>query len=118
MNLVLFALTCYGISNIVIFGSIFDSFRKYWQKVSPNFFGKLFTCMICLPTYVGFFISIGAHITGLLQFSPFASIGMNVWIKIPYFNLDLFPIAIFLDGCLASGIVWLIHTLQEHFERH
>lgn len=106
MNLILFILTCYGISNIVIFGSIFQNFRNYSQKLSPNFFGKLFTCMICLPTYVGFFISIGAHITGLLQFSPFASLGLNIPM-----------LAIFLDGCLASGSVWLLHTLQEHFEK-
>lgn len=106
MNLILFILTCYGISNIIIFGSIFQSFRNFWEKKSPNFFGKLFNCMICLPTYIGFFISIGAHVTGMLQFSPFASMG-----------LDLPFIAIFLDGCLASGSVWLIHTLQEYFER-
>ena len=117
MNLILFVLTCYGISNIVIFGSIFESFRNYWNKTSPTFFGKLFTCMICLPTYVGFFISIGAHVTELYQFSPFASMGMNVWVTIPYFNVPLLPIAIFMDGCLASGSVWLIHTLQEYLER-
>jgi hypothetical protein len=52
-----------------------------------------------------------------LQFSPFASMGMNVWFIIPFFNIPLFPIAIFMDGCLASGSVWLVHTLQEHFER-
>ena len=106
MNLILFVLTCYGISNIVIYGSIFESFRKYWEKVSPKFFGKLFKCMICLPTYVGFFISIGAHVTGHLQFSPFASMGLSI---------DY--ISIFLDGCLASGSVWLIHTYQEYLER-
>lgn len=106
MNIFLFILTCYGISNIVIFGSIFESMRKYFDEVSPNFFGKLFRCMICFPTYVGFFISIGAHISGLTQFSPFASEG-----------LDIPTLSIFLDGCFASGTVWLIHTYQEHLEK-
>ena len=106
MSLLVFILVCYGISNIVIYGSIFKSFREYWEIVSPDFFGKLFSCMICLPTYVGFFISIGAHTTGLIQFSPFGNLG-----------LDIPLIAIFLDGCLASGSVWLIHTLQEYLER-
>ena len=106
MTLILFILVSYGISNIVIYGSIFLKFRNYFDIVSPNFFGKLFTCMICLPTYCGFLLSIGAHITGLLQFSPFAGNGLNIPI-----------LAIFLDGCLASGSVWLIHTLQEHLER-
>lgn len=106
MSLLVFILTCYGISNIVIFGSIFEQFREFWKIVSPNFFGKLFSCMICLPTYVGFIISIGAHVTELHQFSPFASLG-----------LDISLLAIFLDGCLASGSVWLLHTLQEHLEK-
>lgn len=106
MTLIIFILVSYGISNIVIYGSIFQSFRDYCEKVSPKFFGKLFTCMICLPTYCGFLMSIGAHLTGLIQFSPFGSYGLNIPI-----------LAIFLDGCLASGSVWILHTLQEHLER-
>jgi hypothetical protein len=105
-ELILFIITSYGISNIVIFGSIFDGFRNYCKLKSPNFFVILFTCMICLPTYVGFILSISAHLTGLLQFSLFASSGLDI----PVF-------AIFLDGCFASGSVWLIHTLQEYLER-
>ncbi len=106
MSLLLVILVTYGISNIVIWGSIFEGFRSFWDRVSPKFFGKLFSCMICLPTWVGFLISGGAHITGLLQFSPFASAG-----------LDIIPIAIFLDGCLLSGTTWIINTLQEYYEK-
>jgi hypothetical protein len=103
---ILIILVTYGISNIVIWGSIFKGFREFWEDKNPNFFGKLFTCMICLPTWVGFLLSAGAHITGLTQFSPFASQG-----------LDIIPLAIFLDGCLLSGTTWLINTLQEYFEK-
>jgi hypothetical protein len=62
--------------------------------------------MICLPTWVGFFLSYGAHYTELLQFSPFASQG-----------LDNMYAAIFLDGCLLSGTTWLINTVQEKLEK-
>jgi hypothetical protein len=54
---------------------------------------------------VGIFLSLGAHLTKFTQFSPFA-----------HYGLDNMFIAIFLDGCLASGCVWLLHTIQEHFE--
>ena len=109
MELLLFILIAYGMSNIIVFGSIFDSFRTYWQDKSPNFFGKLFSCMMCLPTWVGFFLS-------LVYFSPTLHYGME---DINFFNL--FTIhkelsSVFFDGMLASGSVWLIHTLQEHFE--
>jgi hypothetical protein len=106
MELLLFILVAYGISNIVIYGSIFEPFREFWNDMSPNFFGKLFGCMLCFPTWVGLLLSLGAHLTGFTQFSPFASYG-----------LTLAPLAIFLDGCLASGSVWLIHTIQESIER-
>ena len=33
------------------------------------------------------------------------------------YGIDYLPLMIFLDGCLTSGGVWLIHTLQEFFER-
>ena len=105
MSILLVILVTYGISNIIIWGSLFEKFRRFFNDVSPKFFGKLFTCMICLPTWVGFLISGGAHISGLTQFSPFASQG-----------LDYIPIAIFLDGCLLSGTTWLINTLQESLE--
>jgi len=48
---------------------------------------------------------LGAHLMDFTQFSPFASYG-----------LTLAPLAIFLDGCLASGCVWLVHTFQEYLE--
>jgi|TARA_B110000211_G_C14083845_1_gene555785 hypothetical protein len=105
MEVLLFILVTYGISNIVVFGSIFEGFRDFWNDLSPNFFGKLFSCMVCLPTWVGIFISIGAHLTKFTQFSPFA-----------HYGLDNAFLAIFLDGCLASGCVWLVHTFQEYLE--
>ena len=106
MELILFILVTYGISNIIIYGSIFEGFREFWNDISPGFFGKLLGCMLCLPTWVGIFLSLGSHLLDFTQFSPFASYG-----------LTMAPLAIFLDGCLASGCVWLIHTVQSAIER-
>ena len=105
MELILIILVTYSISNIVVFGSIFESLRDYTMAFSPNFFGKLLTCMMCTPFWVGFFLSLGSFISGYTQFSPFYNGGLeNVYLSI------------FLDSCLLSGTTWLIHTLQERLE--
>lgn len=107
LPILLIILAVYGICNIVIWGSIFEGFRNYMVKIDPKGLGKLFTCMICLPTWVGFLVSLGAHLTELPQFSPFASQG-----------LDIPLLTIFLDGVLLSGTTWLINTVQEYFENN
>lgn len=100
MALLLFILVAYGASNIMVYGSIFANFRAMVGVDSdePSFFGKLFGCMMCLPFWWGVLLSI-------FMYSPTGALELDI----PYLN-------IFFDGCLASGSVWLIHTLQEHFE--
>ena len=99
MELIIFILICYGASNIMVFSSIFGKWRAFFIKLSPNFLGDLFGCMICLPFWWGVLIS-------LIVFSPAMILGLNnIWL------------ASFLDGCLASGSVWLLHTLQEKMEK-
>jgi len=105
MEILLIILVGYGISNIVVFGSLFEGFRNFTDTISPNFFGKLFSCMMCTPWWVGFSLSLGTQLTGYTQFSPFYSYG-----------LECIYISIFLDACLISGTTWLIHTIQEHLE--
>ena len=105
MEFLLIILVTYGITNIIVFGSIFDSLREFADTISPNFFGKLLTCMMCTPFWVGFFLSLGSYLSGYTQFSPFYNNG-----------LECVYLSVFLDSCLLSGTTWLIHTLQEHFE--
>lgn len=99
-----FLLLSYGITNIAVYGSIFSGWRNFWNNVNPGFFGKLFTCPLCFSTWVGFVLSF-----------LFLSFGYQT----PMYNygVDYLPLAVFLDGCLTSGGVWLIHTLQECLER-
>jgi hypothetical protein len=104
MDLFIFILLGYGITNILVFGSIFNFWREFWDKINPNFFGKLFSCPMCLSTWVGFVLSFLFSMLGL--YTPMASYGLNIM-----------PLNVFLDGCLMSGGVWLIHTIQEYFER-
>ena len=105
MELILTILVGYGISNIIVFGSIFEGLRTFADKVSPNFFGKLLSCMMCTPFWVGFGLSLGSYLSGFTQFSPFYTYGVE-WVYL----------SVFLDSCLIKGTSWLIHTFQEHFE--
>lgn len=105
MELLVFILLCYGISNIVVHGSIFNQFREFWKIVNPNFFGTLFTCMICFPTWVGFILSTVFQMMGYTNMSPTAGHG-----------IDNIYLSVFLDGCLASGTTWLIHVFEEYIE--
>ena len=100
MELLVFLLIAYGIANIMVFSSIFSRWRNLLNNLSPNFFGELFSCMICLPFWIGIFLSI--FVISISQI---------------YLNVENQYFAWFLDGCLTSGAVWLIHTLQEKLEK-
>jgi hypothetical protein len=105
MNTLLFILIAYSFSNIVVYGSIFAGLREFLNKVNPSFFGTLFSCMICFPTWVGFLLS-------LIFFSPTLHYGLEDFYFIPKEFLS-----VFFDGLLASGTTWFIHTYQEMAER-
>lgn len=99
INLFIFALICYGASNIMVYGSIFEKWRIFWLKNNVNGLGKLFTCMLCFSFWVG------------VVFSYF------IWSPTLTNSITSGLISHFLDGILASGIVWLIHTFQESLEK-
>jgi hypothetical protein len=105
MGILIFILVSYGISNIVVHGSIFNGFREFWNEVNPSFLGTLFSCMICFPTWVGFILSFTFQMMGYDNMSPLASQGVD--------NMFL---SVFLDGCLASGTVFVLHIVEEYFE--
>lgn len=54
MELVWFCLAAYGITQIIVYGSIFNSIRptKTWLKG----FGELFHCPMCMGFWVGLFL--------------------------------------------------------------
>lgn len=51
MDLLWFLLASYGLTQILVYGSIFDSMRP-----SSGFMGKLFHCPMCLGFWVGLFL--------------------------------------------------------------
>ena len=100
MNIIVFLLIAYGIANIMIFSSIFGRWRKLCNYISPKFLGELFTCMICLPFWIGIFLSIVLGSVSGQYFDNLNEIGQ-----------------VFFDGCFTSAGVWLIHNIQEKLER-
>jgi hypothetical protein len=97
-ELVIWLVAAYGMTQILVYGSIFDKSRE-WLTYRSKFIGDLLGCMMCTSTWVGFLFSI-------IFYSP-----TDALTSIPYLN-------IFLDGMLASGGVWAINAVVEWFEEN
>jgi hypothetical protein len=109
-QLLLWMIMAYGLSNILVYGSIFNGPRDYITKQSENdynyfqdfflFLKNMLSCMMCTPVWVGFFL-------GIFVYSPVHQLlgvtGFISW---------------FFDGLLASGSVWAINSIIEWFEEN
>jgi hypothetical protein len=95
--LFLWMLTAYGMTSILVWGSIFESTREFIKKHS-KFFGDLISCTLCTSTWVGFFMSI--VLGGLVSH---------------YFNV-YWLISLFFDGMFTAGSVWALNAIIEFFE--
>ena len=90
----------YGMTSIIVWGSIFETLREYIKTKSELLY-QLLTCMLCTGTWVGFIMS---AITG----------GVS---NLIYDNLNIF-VCIFLDGMFTAGVVWFINTISEFLEEY
>lgn len=52
-NLILFLMATVGLTNIMVFGSIFNSLRHHMRKALPAHIYELFECYQCMGTWVG-----------------------------------------------------------------
>jgi len=96
-QLVLWLFVAYGMTTILVYGSIFETPRK-WIIKNSKFFGELIGCMMCTSTWVGFFMSL--------------SLG---GLTIKFFNMH-WVYGIFWDGMFTCGVVWAINAIVEFFE--
>jgi len=94
-----FAFVCYGMTNILNWGSIFEN-QRTWIKKHSKFFGDLISCVLCTATWVGFFMSL---VLGGLT---------NHYFNVPWY------ISLFTDGMFSAGIVWFINSVGEYFEEN
>ena len=86
-------------TNILVWGSIFESTRTFIKKYS-KFFGDLISCTLCTATWVGFFLSL---VLGGLT---------NHYFNIPWY------LCLFTDGMLTAGGVWFINSAAEFLEEN
>ena len=108
VQLLLWMIMAYGISNILVYGSIFNGPRNFINRwgVNPHaplqgfgeFLSNMLSCMMCCSVWVGFFY-------GIFLYSPVHEM-LNVN---KYYSW-------FFDGMLASGSVWAINAIIEWFE--
>jgi hypothetical protein len=99
MLILIWVLIAYGMTNILVWGSIFESTRTFIKKHS-KFFGDLISCTLCTATWVGFFLSL---VLGGLT---------NHYFNIPWY------ICLFMDGMLTTGGVWFINSAAEFLEEN
>lgn len=109
-QLFLWMIMTYGLSNILVYGSIFNRPRNAINKWADDestifngfweFLSNMLKCMMCAPVWCGFFF-------GIFLYSPVHEIlGVNPWASW------------FFDGLLASGATWAINSIIEWFEQN
>ena len=107
-QLILWMVMAYGISNILVYGSILNTPRNAINRWAEDefsigngfwvFLSGMLKCMMCTPVWVGFFF-------GIFLYSPVHEmLGVTSWMSW------------FFDGMLASGSVWAINSIIEWFE--
>lgn len=109
MQLIYWSILSYGLMNIMVFGKIFENFRAAIKEmgekeiilISPlfQFIHGMITCPMCFSTWGGFILSV-------ILWSPANQI----------FSIDS-SYAWFFDGIYSSGVVWIINSIIEWFER-
>ena len=107
VQLLLWMVMAYGMSNILVYGSIFNGPRNFINKWGDSkyplngfgaFLSKMLSCMMCCSVWIGFFY-------GIFLYSPVHEIlGVSSWTSW------------FFDGMLASGSVWAINSIIEWYE--
>lgn len=96
-RLLIWVFISYGMTSIIVWGSIFEKTRL-WIKNNSKFFGDLVSCVLCTSTWVGFFLSMFLGSPTSHFFKTFT-----------FMNL-------FFDGMLSAGMVWTINAIVEYFE--
>jgi hypothetical protein len=87
MNLIIFILIAYGLTQILCYGKIFDKIRP-----KAGFFGELLSCSMCTGFWVGLFLWI-----------------INPLTKLYYFDNSF--VTGFLLACLSSGTSYILDKI-------
>ena len=104
MQLLIWFLIAYGITNILVIGSIFLMMRVNIRKRSTTgsrfykLLDSILSCMMCCSMWVGFFL------------------GIFIWSPTGHYLEISSAISWFFDGALSSAVVCLIGTFINHYK--
>lgn len=87
MELLYFILTAYGLTQLLVYGKVFDAIRP-----TKGWLGDLFKCPMCIGFHVGWI---------LMLLSPYTEL----------FNFDVTPVNYFILGCLSSGTSYVLNMI-------
>jgi hypothetical protein len=96
----IYLLICYGITNIIVNGYIFNWLRNYLEKKEGNLFIHLafmINCEMCIGFHAGLFIAIIENIDFISRF------GINSFINFAF---------------ISSGFCWFIGKIVLFLERN
>ena len=108
--IIAYIFVAFGFCNMVAFGSgpfrNFERIRDWSESISEHF-GLLFKCMMCLPANFGWIVSVLNWFLIPVAITPFNIIlaGTGLW-----------WLAMILDCCFTTGVVWLLYVLDEWLE--
>jgi hypothetical protein len=107
-----YIITAYGACNVIAFSDgpfyIFSKTREFAYGINSHF-GKLFSCMMCLPANFGWMCSLFNWFLIPVNFTPFNIIFNNFE--------NLWWLASLCDGAFTTGIVYLIYIINEYLEK-
>ena len=107
-----YSLMAYGACNVIVYGSgpfkIFEHIREWTANINEHF-GLLFQCMMCMPTNFGLICSLVNWFFIPVAFTPFNILFAG--------NPGLWWLAMLCDAAFTSGVVWIIHHVEEWFEK-
>jgi len=85
MELLIFILACYGMTMILVYSKIFESFREKIRSLNKELLSYMIKCTMCMGFWIGIFNSF------LINLS---------------FNW-------FIAGCISSGTSYLLSRLAD-----
>ena len=91
MELIWFILACYGMTYVLVFGSIFNLVRP-----SKGIFGGMFHCPLCMGFWVGVFLW---SLNGATEL----------------FNFEYSLTNAFICGCVSAGTSYFLSMLLNDF---
>lgn len=108
----IYVITMYGLTNLLVYGSgpfnMLIKLREYCLD-HIKVIGEMLRCMMCTSANLGWVISLFDLVClPNIKFTPFNLYMPN--------EMEYLVLIIACDAFFTSGVVWLLHTIQETFE--